>query len=103
MRLPAHMPYSKVNEVSQCLDAGGLTYNGSDGSRRRASSTTLKSWILWSGADGPQVTINSSLLASQHVAVIFDAAVPALWPMLRRFLILAVRPLRLGPNKKSLH
>lgn len=51
------------------------------------SSTTLSSSIFWSGPLGPQVTRTSSLLGSQHVAVISDGALPTLWQMLRRFLI----------------
>lgn len=63
------------------------THRGSAGFRRVTSSTTLKSSIFWSGALGPQVTSTSSLLGSQHAAVISDGALPTLWQMLRRFLI----------------
>lgn len=65
-----------------------VTYNGKAGSRRLTSSTTLKSSIFWSGAAGPRVTKISSLLGSQHVAVISDAALPTLWQIFRRFLML---------------
>lgn len=63
------------------------TYNGWAGSCRSRSSTTLSNSIFWSGVQGPQATKTSSLLASQQVAVMSDAASPTLWPMLRRFLI----------------
>lgn len=96
----SHNLGGKVSEVFQRWYVGPsalfpgfcLTHNGKDGSRWSRSSTILKISILWSGVDGPQATIASSLLASQHVAVIFDAALPTLWPILRRFLILAFRP-----------
>lgn len=61
------------------------------------SSTTLSSSIFWSGPLGPQVTSTSSLLGSQHVAVISDRALPTLWQMLRRFLILLEVNERAGP------
>lgn len=61
------------------------------------SSTTLSSSIFWSGPLGPQVTSTSSLLGSQHVAVISDGALPTLWQMLRRFLILLEVNERAGP------
>lgn len=57
---------------------------------------------MWSGAVGPQVTSTSSLLGSQHVAVISDGALPTLWQMLRRFLIVLEVNERWGPDQHQL-
>lgn len=44
----------------------------------------------------------SSLLGSQHVAVISDGALPTLWQMLRRFLIVLEVSERSGPLQHQL-